>query len=295
MNGLCLKLSEQSRTHSRPLRVEDGAMREFISKYADRIHGVLSCFDRMLFRGYLPIMSGWQMAQFFNNSNIRYRELKPFLLEHAARVKQHGVDLAQKERRPFQYLQEKVRKEELARQIAERDQIEDGLIGVLSVLESCRTFSFRTEKGRPFVASARRKCLFLYYYFIHRDFGMMHVLLQTWFPLQIQVYANGHEWLARKLKKNGIRYTKRENAFLWIEDLARAQKFSDRFSSLDWPRLLNRYAKKINPLMADILRTMSYYWVTAQSEYSTDIKDTEAAYENNIANAKLARKDFDGK
>src|SRR5437773_7379989 len=40
-------------------------MREFISKYADRIHGVLSCFDRMLFRGYLPIMSGWQMAQFF--------------------------------------------------------------------------------------------------------------------------------------------------------------------------------------------------------------------------------------
>ena len=57
-------------------------MKEFISKYADRIHGVLSCFDRMLFRGYLPIMSGWQMAQFFNNSNIHYRELKPFLLEH---------------------------------------------------------------------------------------------------------------------------------------------------------------------------------------------------------------------
>jgi len=126
-------------------------MREFISKYADRIHGVLSCFDRMLFRGYLPIMSGWQMAQFFNNSNIRYRQLKPFLLEHAARVKQHGVDLAQKEGRPFHYLQEKVRKEELARQIAERDHIEDGLICVLSVLEPCRTFSFRTEKGKPFV------------------------------------------------------------------------------------------------------------------------------------------------
>src|SRR5437870_5280614 len=148
MDGLCLKFSGQSRTHSRPLQVEDGAMREFISKYADRIHGVLSCFDRMLFRGYLPIMSGWQMAQFFNNSNIRYRELKPFLLEHAAQVKQHGVDLAQKEGRRFQYLQEKVRKEELARQIAERDHIEDGLICVLSVLEPCRTFSFRTEKGK---------------------------------------------------------------------------------------------------------------------------------------------------
>jgi len=41
----------------------------------------------------------------------------------------------------------------------------------------------------------------------------MHVRLQTWFPLQIQVYVNGHEWLARKLKKNGIRYCKREMPF----------------------------------------------------------------------------------
>src|SRR5881628_2324257 len=271
MDGLCLKFSGQSRTHSRPLQVEDGAMREFISKYADRVHGVLSCFDRMLFRGYLPIMSGWQMAQFFNNSNIRYRQLKPFLLEHAARVKQHGVDLAEKEGRPFQYLQEKVRKEELARQIAERDHIDDGLICVLSVLEPCRTFSFRTEKGKPFVASARRKCLFLYFYFMDRDFGLIHVRLQTWFPLQVQVYVNGHECLPRKLDKKGIRYRKLENAFVWIEDLAKAQKLSDRFASLNWPRLLARDAKKINPLLGDLLRSMSYYWVTTQSEYSTDI------------------------
>src|SRR3989454_740470 len=76
----------------------------------------------------------------------------------------------------------------------------------------------------------------LYYYFMDRDFGLIHVKLQTWFPLQIQVYVNGHEWLARKLKENGIRYTKQENAFLWIEDMARAQAFSDRFASLEWPR-----------------------------------------------------------
>jgi hypothetical protein len=246
-------------------------MKEFTEKYKDRIHGVLSCFDRMLFRGYLPIMSGWQMAQFFNSSGIRFRELKTFLLHNAERVKRHALQIAEQEGRPHQYLQEKIKKEDLARQIAERDHIQEGLICVFSVLEPCRTFSFRTEKGKPFVASARRKCLFLYFYLIHRDFGLMHVKLQTWFPLQIQVYVNGHEWLARKLKQNQIRYTKHENAFLWIEDLAKAQKFSDRFCSIDWPSLLNRYAKKINPLMADLLKTMPYYWVTAQSEYSTDI------------------------
>jgi hypothetical protein len=255
-----------------------GTMKEFIQKYEDQIHGVLSCFDRMLFRGYLPIMSGWQMAQFFNSSGIRFRELKTFLLQNAERVKRHALDIAQQEGRPHQYLQEKIKKEDLAKQIAERDHIEEGLICIFSVLEPCRTFSFRTEKGKPFVASARRKCLFLYFYFINRDFGLMHVKLQTWFPLQIQVYVNGHEWLARKLKQNGIRYTKRENAFLWIEDLVRAQKLSERFCSIDWVRLFNRYAKKINPLTADLLKTMPYYWVTAQSEYSTDILFKNAAH-----------------
>src|SRR5947207_12174765 len=126
-------------------------MKEFIEKYKDRIHGVLSCFDRMLFRGYLPIMSGWQMAQFFNSSGIRFRELKTFLLQNAERVKRYAVAIAEQEGRPFQYLQEKIKKEDLAKQIAERDHIEEGLICVFSVLEPCRTFSFRTEKGKPFV------------------------------------------------------------------------------------------------------------------------------------------------
>jgi hypothetical protein len=61
------------------------------------------------------------------------------------------------------------------------------------------------------VVSARRKCLFLCFYFMDRDFGLIHVKMQTWFPLQIKVYVNGHEWLARKLQQNGIRYAKREN------------------------------------------------------------------------------------
>ncbi|OLC38950.1 MAG: hypothetical protein AUH28_01225 [Acidobacteria bacterium 13_1_40CM_56_16] len=141
--------------------------------------------------------------------------------------------IAEQEGRPYVYLHEKLRKEDLAKEIAERDHIEQGLICVLSVLEPCRTFSFRSEKGKPFVASARRKCLFLYFYFIHRDFGMMHVRLQTWFPLQIQVYANGHEWLARKLKKNAIRYTKPENAFLWIQDLASSETVCKSVQSAD--------------------------------------------------------------
>jgi len=43
------------------------------------------------------------------------------------------------------------------------------------------------------VQFAKRKCLFLYYSFMDPDLGLIHVKLQTWFPLQLQLYVNGHE------------------------------------------------------------------------------------------------------
>jgi hypothetical protein len=82
------------------------------------------------------------------------------------------------------------------------------------------------------VQSAKRKCLALYFYFVDADFGLIHVRLQRWFPMEIQVYLNGHEWLARKLTANGIGYTKLDNAFTWIEDIERAQTFSKLIGSI---------------------------------------------------------------
>ena len=179
--------------------------------------------------------------------------------------------MAKKYERPFQYLSSAIRKEDNARELAQHDGIEEGLVCIFSILEPCRTFSFRFQKGGPFVRSARRKCLHLYFYFMDRDFGLIHVRIQTWFPMQIQIYLNGHEWLARKLSANHLRYTKHDNVFLWIEDMAKAQRFADGFASLNWPVILNQYAKRVNPQMRDILHDRPYYWVSAQSEYSTDM------------------------
>ena len=246
-------------------------MEEFIGKHGGRIHGVLCCFDRMLFRGYLPIMSGWSMAQFLNRQDIGRRGLKSFLLENAERVKEHAVAMAQRHGRPFQYLSSNIRKEDTARKMAERDGIEEGLVCIFSILEPCRTFSFRFPAGGLYAQSARGKCLHLYDYFMDRRFGLIHVRIQTWFPLQIQVYLNGHEWLARKLAAAQMRYTKIDNVFVWVEDLDRAQRLADRFVNLDWPAILNQYAKRVAPQLQDVLKGCQHYWVSTQSEYSTDI------------------------
>jgi hypothetical protein len=64
---------------------------------------------------------------------------------------------------------------------------------------------------------------------------------------------------------------KLDNVLVSLGDITNAQKFADRFQSLDWPRVLNRYAGLVNPQMHDILRPFQYYRVTTQSEYSTDV------------------------
>lgn len=53
---------------------------------------------------------------------------------------------------------------------------------VFSQLEPCNTFSFLYGKEQSFVKSAWRKCLHIYYYFMDREFGLIHVMVQTCFP-----------------------------------------------------------------------------------------------------------------
>jgi hypothetical protein len=130
-------------------------MDAFVAKHAPAIRGVLSCFDRVLFRGYVPLMSGYAMAEFLKLKQVQRRTLKAFLLAQAERVKQHAFALAGASHRPYQYLTGPARKEELARQIAERDGVTDGLICVFSVLEPCRTFSLVWKETQPFVRPAR--------------------------------------------------------------------------------------------------------------------------------------------
>jgi hypothetical protein len=178
-------------------------MKDFLQQNQKKIKGALSCFDRLIFRGYLPVQHGWQMAGFLS-AHQAGRQLKTFLTEDGWALKAHAQHMAQEAGRPYQYLERKIPMEQAAREMADRDGIDEGLVCIFAILEPCRTFSFRYEQGQPFCRSAQRKCLHLYYYFMDREFGLIHLKLQTWFPMTMQVYVNGQDWLARKLATSRI-------------------------------------------------------------------------------------------
>jgi hypothetical protein len=152
-----------------------GAMETFVDKHAAKLRGTLSCFDRVLFRGYFPLMSGWAMAEFLKSKRIDRWKLKSFVLEQAERIKKRAGIMASQARRPYQYLSEPTRQEDLARKIAERDGIREGFVCVFSVVEPCRTFSLGSKEGKAWIRPAKRKCLQLYYYFMDGQLGLIHV------------------------------------------------------------------------------------------------------------------------
>jgi hypothetical protein len=99
------------------------------------------------------------------------------------------------------------------------------------VVEPCRTFSLVWKENKAWIRPTKRKCLQLYYYFMDGQLGLIHVKIQTWFPFPIQVYVNGHEWLARRFDRHGLKYLKSDNVFLQVSDPVRAQRLSDGFGA----------------------------------------------------------------
>jgi len=252
-------------------------MQRFLEQHTDRITGVLHGFDRVLFRGsLLSISYTGGMELFLAKHRILYRDYKGFVQRISNKLKDHAKAMAQKENRPYVYLDSpSVSKEDVARRIMERDGVRNGLICVLSCVELCQTFGLKRSGERNFLhlVPAKRKCQFLYFYYMDREFGLMHIRLQTWLPMTIQVCINGREYLARRLDRAGIGYEKQDNCFVRIDDVAKAQRMMNALLERNWPSFLNVLARRVNPWMGSTnpLDLRGYYWTFRQSEYATDV------------------------
>lgn len=259
----------------KPIPLQEDAVKSFIARYRSKITGTLSGFDRIIFRGALPSLSRAEALEaWLNWKGVRFKDYSNFVQAQSARLKEHAQTMAQKAGRPYEHLRSpKIRKDQQARAIAQRDDIQDGLICVFGCVEPCMSYAVRKnpQTNHLFLKRQPRQCLFLYFYFLDREFGFMHVRLQTWFPFDLQVYVNGREWLARKMDQENLSYRRLENCFEWLSNPTRAQELADAMIAHSWPGVLNHFAKRVNPLAKDLLRGLSYYWTARQVEYATDV------------------------
>lgn len=252
-------------------------MRSFLSRHAELITGVLSGFDRVVFRGMLRQLSHVSgLMSFLNYRKVLLKEFGEFAQGMTKQIVEQSEAVAEKSGRPFRYLpSSSARKEDVARRLLAEHPTDVGLICVLKCVEPCQSFDIhRSAQRKKLELQPRlRKCAHLYHYFLHPRFGFMHVRVQTWFPFLTQVVLNGREWLARDLERDGIEHQRRDNSVAWVANQQHAQQQLDKQLRTSWPKELDSLADMANPAHADLFRDdlLQRYWVVHQMEWATDV------------------------
>jgi hypothetical protein len=120
-------------------------MHQFIAKHREQIVGVLSGFDRVVFRGTLrSIAYANGLKRYLRVTDVLLKDFGRHVEEVSERLKEASVAQARALGRPVTYLpSSQTDKDALARRLMAADGITRGLVGVLS----CVNEFFRDECG----------------------------------------------------------------------------------------------------------------------------------------------------
>jgi hypothetical protein len=251
-------------------------MQTFLARFGSEIKGVLSGFDRVRFRGTLRRISSYRgMMSYLYERQILLKEFKDWAMGLTDAIKRSTTQVAERFDRPLIHLPSSAtRKEDVALDIAAQRGITEGLVCVLTCTESCQTFEVGPNAAEQKLELRVKpgKCRHDYFYVLDPQLGLMHLRLQTWLPFSVHVCLNGREWLANLLRKQGVGFEQRDNCFVDIERMGRAQTLFDRQQRTDWDGLLNRLVRRWHPAHRTLFPDpLDYYWSAEETEWATDV------------------------
>ena len=242
-------------------------------KYRNKITGILSCFDRMIITGTLPhICFAQGMTAWLYAHAIRIFDYPKFADSLRHKIRENAERLAKENHLEIEHINKKnIRKEDRVQKILKERGYEPGLVHIISAMETCESYKPWHDKitHKTFLKPNTSKCLHYYFYFIDETLGLCYVRVPTWCPFRLQIYFNGHAWLASQLDRRHIRYKLIDNAFDDIDDFEQAQQLADQLNVKVLHQLLDKYARLFCPVQETFQQ--HYHWSIMQAEYATDI------------------------
>ena len=123
-------------------------MKTFLHKYGSNVIGVLSGFDRLVFRGTLRyIIYPYGMMAYLRQAGVLLKDFTDYVLKVSTELRQASIGIASKNSMPYIYvLSSRTNKEEIAVDPAQRDGVEHGLICALGCVESCLSFDITSNR-----------------------------------------------------------------------------------------------------------------------------------------------------
>jgi hypothetical protein len=137
----------------------------FITKFTHLIVAVLSCFDRVIFKGHLALAAPCELESFVDLTlKVRRSDfMKTIAPRYSERLVEHAQARAQKAGRTYEYRTGQFRKDEWAQSLIRDQRISEGLVGILCTQETCPSFALVPGPQRPQFVSRNRQQRVLYY------------------------------------------------------------------------------------------------------------------------------------
>ncbi len=247
---------------------------QLTERYADKIRGTLSCFDRVVITGTIPqIGYADAMCAELWRRRIRIFDFTEFAQPLREEIRDNAERLAKENDLEIEFIKRRrdFRKERRVKEILRKRGEHPGLVHIFSAMEPCSSFRPWYDKatGKLSLRHRESKCLHYYFYFIDERLGLCYLRVPTWVPFRLQFYFNGHNLLAAKLRQAGIGFSLADNVFIDIEDFPRAQELAKELIVGALHRQLNRLARIYCPVIEQF--KTGYHWSLMQVEYATDI------------------------
>ena len=141
-------------------------MDAFLQRHAAEVTGTVSGWDRLRFRGTLRMLANVTgMGRFLSYTGHLLKDFGQYALRLSRQVRAASLAVAESAGRPVVHLDNpSVSKEDLARAIAQRDGVTDGLIAVLTAVELAangQDAGTRAARKRAASAATRRVAAYL--------------------------------------------------------------------------------------------------------------------------------------
>ena len=165
-------------------------MHTFIDRHADKIRGVLSCFERVVLTGTLPdLCHVGAVTTYLGVRTIRLFDYPRWAEPFREELRTHTEELAQAHGLTIEFIRrfKDFRKEErIKRLVAQRGE-QPGLVHIFSAMERCPSYKPWHDKrsGKTFLTPTDGKCLHYYFYFIDSTLGLCYLRVPTWAPFRL--------------------------------------------------------------------------------------------------------------
>ena len=256
-------------------------MHLFLKLFGPYLQWVYHCFDRIVINGHLlGLMREGQVVYFFRDVCGHPKITKELVRQRSQDYHTWVEHFALNHKVPLLWAEKDVRKEDL---VAFRQQrrLREGRFGVYYIMKS-REQGWTFRILQPKFASAdpnyqlvrKTRSLYTHYYFYIVDAvaGPMVLRVGSFLPFSVTAYLNGHNFIERALRGQGIQFVKDDNRFISVADPVKLQAAADRLDGKTLQQRIDYWTLIVAPKFSAKERAacggLHRLYVMEQIEYS---------------------------